>query len=187
MNLLQAIAQAHRAIRRLRPIAGYGIHLDVTPHGTVISATARAASASSPKGMFHILPDDTRKPEEGRLHYLVADDHDAARATAGVAHVNNQPFTVAAFRRTADAPEFILLRFTDETTDAEGHAVPAVCDIVALPNSPESTPDVSYHLIGRIVRDAGGGLAIAQDHAPGNLYHLWFGPCFHLLQTPPTA
>ena len=68
-----------------------------------------------------------------------------------------------------------------------GHAVPAVCDIVALPNSPESTPDVSYHLIGRIVRDAGGDLAIAQDHAPGNLYHLWFGPCFHLLQTPPTA
>ncbi len=139
------------------------------------------SGVSGTSGMFSIVEGD-----DGT--FKVMDTSPAAKAdSAGIAHVNNKAFDVAAasFRKPTDGTLYVLLHYDAESLlqeavelsgiayDGAQGATPTLC-IETASELPESTFGHTYYLIGRVAAKD-GVVSISQDHRPGNLYMQWYG------------
>ena len=111
-------------------------------------------------------------------------------ASAGIAHVNNQPYHVASaeFAAPSSGTLYIYLHLNATRTSADAAELSDVdldgsetigteitLTLEGLSEPPRSTFAHTYHLIGRVTMPEEGIVAISQDHRPGNLYMLWHG------------
>lgn len=183
MNIVKEILKLRRAIRALRPSAGTGMAVEVTPSGTRYSLLEEAKGGSGGMGwhgMFELV--DASETIEGELVMQVAIINGADRDSGlcGVAHVNRQPFEVPKSTFAVGAQRlYVYLVFV---APVEGdNPLPASVLARAETGLQESTDTVVWHLVGQAwIEDK--ELRIQQDHLPGNAYIEWYGPCLGLLE-----
>lgn len=136
-------------------------------------------SDTGARGMFQLVGDE----ETG---YRVVDGNDPQSGQAGIAHLNRQPFEVAAEDvHPRGGTTYVYVKF-ETPLSPEGELAPprrASVSIVSAEEPMATTPLEVYHLVGRILRRDEESI-ICQDHLPGNIYAEWFGPSFALLESP---
>lgn len=185
MNIITEIRSIWHNLRTATPIAGRGIAIEHTPSGTRISLRdpSPGDGAYPWRGMFEIVPSPSTPEDMGNLAVSVINGADPLSPLAGIAHVNRQPFGVAAARIVITGRTFIYLTFTAPVEATDEHpALPAQVAVASSTGALSSDDTTTHHLIGQAWYDDGDMLRIEQDHLPGNVYMEWYGPCLGLLE-----
>lgn len=191
MKIIPAIRALRNDIIARTVTAGPGLGVERTPRGTrsYLEETpgGGGGGASSWHGMFEMagLVDATTTPGTTIYKVKVFNGNDLT-GSAGIAHVNRQPFTVAVTEvviAATGARHYVYLEFTPpvEATDTTA-AVAAAVVVVVKTALMDSTDKVVYHLLGQAWVEE-GAILLSQDHIPGNVYMDWYGPCLGLLET----
>ena len=186
MNVLKRLKNLEAAVRRLEPRAGAGIRIVSTPlGGTVYSADVAEEAA----GMFAVVEGDA----PGTVLVTDTGSEEEEPEFCGVAHVNNQPFQVKAAELAVKATrrvQYVYFKFTaPKEADGTAAAVPAKAEVAIEEEPRDSDWGTVWHLLARVTATLEDGkvasVSIEQDHPPGNLYAVWFGPCLGLLDEQP--
>jgi hypothetical protein len=188
MKIIPAIRALRNDIIARTVTAGPGLGVERTPRGTRIylEETPGGGGGAAWHGMFEMagLVDATTTPGTTIYKVKVFNGNDLT-GSAGIAHVNRQPFTVAVTEvviAATGARHYVYLEFTPpvEATDTTA-AVAAAVVVVVKTALMDSTDAVVYHLIGQAWVE-NSAIALSQDHIPGNVYMDWYGPCIGLLE-----
>ncbi len=185
MNVLKRLKNLEAAVRRLEPRPGPGVRIVSTPLG----GTVYSAAAEAPAGMFAVVEGS----DPGTVLVTDTGSEEEEPEFCGVAHVNNQPFQVKAAELAVKATrrvQYVYFKFTaPKEADATAAAVPAKAEVAIEEEPRDSDWGTVWHLLARVTATLEDGkvasVSIEQDHPPGNLYAVWFGPCLGLLDEQP--
>lgn len=186
MKIIPAIQKLQREVRAQAITAGVGIGVERTPTGTRIYVKDDGVGDDGGwHGMFELAARVDANAGPPVYKVKVFNGNDPESVTAGMAHVNRQPFQVATMEATiaATGRHYVYLEFKAPVEATESTpAVPATVAAVVKTALMESNWHVVYHLLGQAWVE-NGTIRLSQDHIPGNVYMDWYGPCLGLLET----